>query len=98
VVLVPLFIVVALKDRWVWKRAALTTVLATLTVMVVSVGYWGDGELVDGLRTGLEQSQEMDHVSPYSLTQQLAQEREAEGNINAEFLRSRPSVEIVPEA
>ena len=98
VVLVPLFIVVALKDRWGWKRAVLTTVLATLTVMIVSVGYWGDGELVDGLRTGLEQSQEMDHVSPYSLTQQLAQEREAEGNINAEFLRSRPSVEIVPEA
>ncbi|MBA3378151.1 MAG: DUF2029 domain-containing protein [Chloroflexia bacterium] len=98
VVLVPLFIVAALKDRWGWRRAALTSVLATLTVAVVSAGYWGDGELVEGLRTGLEQSQEMDHVSPYSLAQQFAQEREADGNLNAEFLRSRPSVEIVPEA
>jgi len=97
VVLVPLFIVVALKDRWGWKRAGLTALLAALTVVIVCAGYWGDGKLVDGLRTGLEQSQEVDHVSPYSLVHQFAQEREADGKRNAELMRSRPSVEIVPE-
>lgn len=98
VVLAPLFIVVALKDRWGWKRAATTTGLATLAVVIVCAGYWGDGKLVDGLQTGLERSQAMDHVSPFSLVQQYAQEREAEGKFNAGLLRSRPSVEIVPEA
>ncbi len=97
VVLVPLFIVVALKDRWGWRRAGLAAVLATLAVVIVCAGFWGDGKLIDGLRTGLEQSQEVDHVSPYSLAQQFAQEREADGKLNATMIRSRPSVEIVPE-
>ncbi len=98
VVLVPLFVVVALKDRWGWKRAGLTTVLATVAVVAVSAGFWGDGRLVDGLRTGLSQSQEVDHVSPFSLVQQFFQEREASGKVNADFLRGRPSAEIVPQA
>ncbi len=98
VVLVPLFIAVALKDRWGWRRAALAGGLATVAVVAVCAGFWGDGRLVDGLRTGLEQSQEVDHVSPYSLALQFAQEREASGAFNADFLRGRPSAEIVPES
>lgn len=98
VVLVPLFVVMALRDRWGWRRAALATVLATVAVVAVSAGFWGDGKLVDGLRIGLSQSQEVDHVSPLSLVQQFFQEREASGKINADFLRGRPSAEIVPEA
>ncbi len=97
VALVPLFVVVALKEGWGWKRAGLTTALTALTVVIFCAPYWGDGKLVDGLRAGLEQSQEMDHVSLFSLAQQYAQEQEAEGRWNADVIRSRPSFEIVPE-
>ncbi len=98
-ILAPLFVVVMLKDRWGWKRAAQSAVLTVLAVAVVCAPWWGDGKLVDGLRDGLEQSQEMDHVSLLSLARQYAQNQEAAEAMNpreAEFIRSRPSMEVVP--
>lgn len=97
VALAPLFIVVALKEGWGWKRAGLTIALTGLAVVIFCAPYWGDGKLVDGLQSGLEQSQEMDHVSLFSLAQQYAQEQKAEGRQDPDFVRSRPSFEIVPE-
>lgn len=97
VALVPLFVVVALRERWGWKRTGSTVLLTALTVMVVCAPYWGNGKLVDGLRSGLEQSQVMDHVSLFSLSQQYVQQREAEGEEDAEFIRSRPSAEVLSE-
>jgi hypothetical protein len=100
-VLAPLFVVVAIKDRWGWARAAQTIVLTALAVTLVSAPWWGEGKLVDGLRDGLEQSQVMDHVSLFSLAQQYAQQREADASTNprnAEFIRSRPSAEVLPDA
>jgi hypothetical protein len=97
-VLAPLFVVVVLKDRWGWKRVAQSMVLTLLAATLVSAPWWGDGKLVDGLRDGLEQSQEMDHVSLLSLARQYAQDREADQAVNqrtAEFIRSRPSMEVV---
>lgn len=97
VALAPLFVIVALKERWGWKRAGSTTLLSALTLVIVCAPYWENGKLVDGLQIGLEQSQVMDHVSLFSLAQQYAQEREAEGRQDADFIRSRPSFEILPE-
>lgn len=97
VVLVPLFVVVVLRESWGWKRVGSAVLLTAITVVVVCAPYWEDGKLVDGLRGGLEQSQVMDHVSPFSLAQQYAQQREAEGAANPAFIRSRPSAEVVPE-
>lgn len=98
VVLVPIFLVVALKDRWGWKRTGVTVALTVFAVVITCAPYWGDGKLVDGLRGGLEQSQQMDHVSLFSITQQYAQEQEAQERTNsADYVRSRPSFEIVPE-
>ena len=95
--LAPIFLIVVLKDRWGWKRTAVTVLITLATVVVVCAPYWGDGRLVDGLRDGLEESQEMDHVSPLSLARQYAQEQEAEDHIFPDMVRSRPSFEIVPE-
>jgi hypothetical protein len=97
VVLAPLFVVVVLRERWGWKRAGSAVLLTAITVVIVCAPFWEDGKLVDGLRGGLEQSQVMDHVSPFSLAQQYAQQREAKGAIDPEFIRSRPSAEVVPE-
>ena len=97
VALAPLFVVVALRELWGWKRTGATALLTALTVVLVCAPYWGNGKLVDGLRSGLEQSQVMDHVSLFSLAQQYAQQREAEGDEDAEFIRSRPSAEVLPE-
>lgn len=95
--LVPLFIAVALRDRWPWKRALATTALAAAAMAAVSLPYWADGRMVDGFEAGLEQSQQMDHVSPLSLTQQWVQQRIAEDRPDTEFVRSRPAFEILPK-
>ncbi len=95
--LAPLFIAVALRDRWPWRRAILTTVLAVAAMAAVSLPYWSDGKMVDGFEAGLEQSQHMDHVSPLSLTQQWVQQDIAESRPDPIFVRSRPAFEILPE-
>jgi len=97
VVLVPIFVVVALRNGWGWRRVLGTTVLSIAAVVVVCIPYWGDGQLVDGLRRGLDQSQEMDHVSLFSLAQQDEQEKLADERIDGNLIRSRPSAEVVPE-
>jgi magnesium-transporting ATPase (P-type) len=96
VALVPIFIVVALKEHWGWKRISTTVVLTSLAVVVTCTPFWGDGRLVDGLQAGLEESQEMDHVSPLSLARQYEQEQVAQDSPDTEYIRSRPSFEIVP--
>ncbi|HYJ12259.1 MAG TPA: glycosyltransferase 87 family protein [Thermomicrobiales bacterium] len=98
VALLPIFIVVALKGKWGWQRITLTVAATAITVVAVSTPYWGEGELVTGLRAGLEESQEMDHVSPLSLARQYAQQVEAETYPNPTFPLSRPSFEIVPQS
>lgn len=97
VALAPIFLVVVLKERWGWRRTAVSALLTIVTVVAVCAPYWGDGKLVDGLRSGLEESQEMDHVSPLSLARQYAQEQEARDHVFPDMVRSRPSFEIVPE-
>lgn len=99
-ILAPLFVAFAARERWGWRRAGQTLAMTLLAITLVSAPWWGGGQLIDGLRSGLEESQEMDHVSLYSLAKQSAQEREARDAMNrsvAEFIRSRPSVEVVPE-
>lgn len=96
VALAPIFLVVVLKDRWGWRRTGVSAVLTLATVVVVCTPYWGEGRLVDGLRDGLEESQEMDHVSPLSLVRQYAQVQEAESHAFPDLIRSRPSFEVVP--
>ncbi len=94
-ILLPLFIVIALKDRWGWRRIAVTVALTAATVAAVSAPYWDDGELIEGFQVGLEESQQMDHVSPYSLALQYAQFQYAEDQPDTDFLMSRPVHEIV---
>jgi hypothetical protein len=95
--LAPLFIAVALRDRWPWRRAMLTTVLAALTMIMVSLPYWADGRMIEGFEAGLEQSQLMDHVSVFSIVQQYEQQGIAEKDPDPDLIRSRPSHEILPE-
>jgi hypothetical protein len=96
VALAPIFIVVALKANWGRQRIATTVALSALAVVVTCTPFWGDGELVDGLRAGLEESQEMDHVSLLSLARQYEQRQIAEDQPDTAFALSRPSFEIVP--
>lgn len=98
VVLIPVFIAVAVRSRWGWKRAIVSGVLSLVVVAVVCAPFWGDGQLLSGLRRGLDESQDMDHVSLYSLAQQDEQEKVADGVINANLIRERPSAEIVGNA
>ena len=53
--------------------------------------------MVDGFEAGLEQSQNMDHVSAFSLVQQWEQQGIAEEHVDPDFIRSRPAHEILPE-
>ncbi len=98
VALLPIFVIVALKGKWGWRKIAMTVAMTVVAVVVTCTPYWGEGRLVDGLRAGLEESQEMDHVSPLSLVRQYAQNVEAHARPDTEFALSRPSFEIVPLA
>lgn len=99
-VLAPLFIVVMLRDRWELRRVAATGALALVAVIAVCLPWWSDGEMIDGLTSGLEESQRMDHVSVSSLARQWFQSREADAAnpSTAEFIRGRLSFEIVAES
>jgi hypothetical protein len=94
--LAPIFIVVALTRRWGWQRIAVAVALTAVTVAGTCAPFWGGGELVDGMRAGLEESQEMDHVSLLSLARQYEQHQIAEERPDTAFALSRPSFEIVP--
>ena len=78
--LVPLFAVVMVLGGW-GRRKLAVSVLASLTVIAALFApFWADGKMIDGLISGTATSQEMDHVSILSLTQQyLWQVRMAEG-------------------
>jgi hypothetical protein len=102
VALLPIFIVVTLKDRWGWRRIVLTVGLTLATVVPVVAPYWADGELVDGFQDGLRASQEMDHVSLLSLAQQWVQNERADAEeavfpARADAWRMEASFEVVPE-
>jgi hypothetical protein len=96
--LVPIFLVAMLAGKWGWRRIGATAGLTLVSVVLVCAPYWSGGEMVDGLREGLERSQQMDHVSLYSLAQQYELEQEALGSGDPDFIRSRPSAEIISEA
>lgn len=96
VALGPIFLVVMLKERWGWKRTGRAVVLSIAAVTIVCAPYWSDGGLVEGFRSGLEESQKMDHVSILSLAKQYVQDQEAQSRPDTAYARSRPTFEIVP--
>jgi hypothetical protein len=75
IVLAPLLLAVMLRDRWGWRRLALTGSLALLVVVVSVMPFWAGGAMVDGFREGTAKSQEMNHVSVLSLAQQAVSTR-----------------------
>jgi hypothetical protein len=75
VVLAPLLLAFMLRDRWGWRRLALTGSLALVVVVLSVMPFWADGAIIDGLREGTAKSQEMNHVSVLSLAQQTVSTR-----------------------
>jgi hypothetical protein len=76
--LAPLFVVVALLRRWSLPRIGVAVGLTGAIVVLACAPFWAGGEMVTGLRKGTSTSQEMDHVSVYSLAQQYERKRETE--------------------
>ncbi|MBW3631971.1 MAG: hypothetical protein KY456_02975, partial [Chloroflexi bacterium] len=70
IALAPLLFAVTLRDRWGWRRLALSGSLALLVVVISVAPFWADGAMIDGLRKGTAKSQEMNHVSVLSLAHQ----------------------------
>ncbi len=70
IALAPLLFAVTVRDRWGWRRLALSGSLALLVVVISVAPFWADGAMIDGLRQGTAKSQEMNHVSVLSLAHQ----------------------------
>ncbi len=87
--LAPLFVLVVLLRRWSPRRIAIAIGLTGVTVVLACAPFWAGGRMVDGLREGTEASQEMDHVSVYSLAQQYERRREI-----AELTRQDPGAAL----
>lgn len=98
VALAPLFVVRVFADRWGWRKAAISAVLSVVALIVVVAPYWSGGDMVDGLRDGIDQSQEMDHVSIFSLAQQYEQQRIADDSHEGDFLRTLSSSDVLSDA
>lgn len=75
-VLAPIFLAVIVIRRWGLRRLALAGGLTVATIVLSTAPFWADGKMLDGLREGTKASQEMNHVSVYSLAQQYERERE----------------------
>ena len=75
VVLVPLFALTMLLERWSWRKIALPALVSAALVVAAIAPFWAGGQMLEGLSQGTRISQEMDHVSPYSLVQQYVRER-----------------------
>lgn len=96
--LAPLFVVRVFADKWGWRKTAISGALSLATLVVVMAPYWHGGDMIDGLRNGINQSQEMDHVSVFSLAQQYEQQRIAEDSYNTEFLKSLSSADVLSDS
>lgn len=99
-VLAPVVVAVMLRDRWEPRRLLATIGLTIVVVAAVSLPWWSGGEMVDGLTGGLEESQEMDHVSISSLTRQWFQDREARAQPPSmtDMFRRMGSYDVVAES
>jgi hypothetical protein len=96
--LAPLFIVRVFADRWGWRKTAISAALSFVTLAAVVAPYWSDGDMVDGLRDGIEQSQKMDHVSIFSLAQQYEQQRIADRQLDPDYWKQFASSDVVPKS
>ncbi len=97
-VLMPFFVLIVLTRHWGWRRLGLTLALTVATVVATVAPFWAGGDMPGGLRRGLDQSQEMDHVSVSSLVKQWEQQRIAARSLEPEWVKSRPSAEILSSA
>ncbi|CAA9535132.1 MAG: hypothetical protein AVDCRST_MAG73-1314 [uncultured Thermomicrobiales bacterium] len=76
--LAPLLAVAHLRTRG-GRRALLPATLGGAIVVVGLVApFWAGGAMWDGLKEGTTESQAMNHVSPFSLTQQLWRQERAQ--------------------
>lgn len=96
--LAPLFLVRVFADRWGWRKTAISAALSLVTLAAVVAPYWNDGDMVDGLRDGIEQSQQMDHVSIFSLAQQYEQQRIADRQFDSDYWKQFASADVVPKS
>jgi hypothetical protein len=76
--LAPLFVLVVVLRRWSFRRVAAGVALAGGLVVLACAPFWAGGRMVDGLQQGVDSSQEMNHVSVYSLAQQYERKQEVE--------------------
>jgi hypothetical protein len=60
--------------RRLWRPVAASGVVAVGVTAALIGPYWAGGSFVDGVREGTVKSQEMDHVSPFSLAQQYVRD------------------------
>ncbi len=91
--LIPLFAAVMLRGGWGTRKLAASALVSLTIVVALSAPYWAGGKMVTGLVRGTATSQEMDHVSILSLTQQFRwQMRSAgeEGTWHSALMDPRP--------
>lgn len=85
--LAPLFVLVVLLRGWGWRRIAVGLGLAGAVVVGACAPFWAGEQMIGGLKQGTAASQEMEHVSIYSLAQQYEKQQE-----NAQLVRDQPEL------
>ncbi|MGH2559001.1 MAG: hypothetical protein ACRDJH_08050 [Thermomicrobiales bacterium] len=70
----PVAILLVRRHRWPINRITAAIAITAVAIIAMLAPYWAGGEMIDGLRAGMNESQEMSHVSPYSLAQQYVRD------------------------
>ncbi len=78
--ILPVAVILVRRYRWPVRRVAATFAIALAATAAMLAPFWAGGEMVDGLRAGMNESQEMNHVSPYSLAQQYVRDNPDTGD------------------
>jgi hypothetical protein len=76
IVLVPIFVVAALRAGWPPRKIAVTTGLSLVLAVTLIAPFWDGGDMYDGFREALTRSQIYNSSSPYSLVREYLTERD----------------------
>lgn len=74
----PLVGLYLILNRWGWRKMVVSALISMVVVIVAFVPFWDGMATIDGLRDGIRRSQDMEHVSPFSLAQQYVERRRGE--------------------
>ena len=89
--LAPVFVLAMYLGRWSPRKIAVTGLLSMAVLVIAFAPFWEGEQTVRGMLEGTRRSQEMDHVSPFSLAKQYVARQYDDGAVSLVTLAAVPT-------